>query len=55
MVRDAAVSLPLPVLLTALAENLKTGAVKDSLMALKALEALRCLIAGVGADAALAV
>ncbi|MFJ6785758.1 hypothetical protein [Streptomyces yangpuensis] len=42
-------------LLNALLENLETAAVKDTLVALKALADLRYLIAGVGADAALAV
>ncbi|MFE6906773.1 hypothetical protein [Streptomyces erythrochromogenes] len=57
VVRDAAVPLPEPLtaLLTALTENLETAAVKDPLVALKALADLRYLIAGVGADAALAV
>ncbi|WP_405427900.1 hypothetical protein [Streptomyces erythrochromogenes] len=53
VVRAAAVPLPEP--LTALMENLETAAVKDPLVALKALADLRYLIAGVGADAALAV
>ncbi|MEU5069172.1 hypothetical protein AB0G95_34595 [Streptomyces virginiae] len=57
VVRDAAVPLPEPLtaLLTALMENLETAAVKDPLVALKALADLRYVIAGVGADAALAV
>ncbi|MFJ3519870.1 hypothetical protein [Streptomyces sp. NPDC090131] len=57
VVRDAAVPLPDPLiaLLTALKESLETTAVKDPLVALKALADLRYLIAGVGADAALAV
>ncbi|MFF3727742.1 hypothetical protein ACFYYM_35855 [Streptomyces erythrochromogenes] len=57
VVRDAAVPLPGPLtaLLTALTENLETAAVKDPLVALKALADLRYLIAGVGADAACAV
>ncbi|MFJ2597384.1 hypothetical protein [Streptomyces erythrochromogenes] len=57
VVRDAAVPLPEPltVLLTALTETLETAAVKDPLVALKALVALGHLIAEVGADAALAV
>lgn len=57
VVRDAAVPLPEPltVLLNALLENLETAAVKDPLVALKALADLRYIMAGVGADAALAV
>ncbi|MFF3089993.1 hypothetical protein ACFVRB_33895 [Streptomyces nojiriensis] len=57
VVRDTAVPLPEPLmaLLTALKEDLATAAVKDPLVALKALADLRYLIAGVGADAALAV
>ncbi|MFD7785482.1 hypothetical protein ACFV4Q_20675 [Streptomyces nojiriensis] len=46
---------PLTVLLTALTENLETAAVKDPLVALKALADPRYLIAEVGADAALPV
>ncbi|WP_079408532.1 hypothetical protein [Streptomyces sp. 3211] len=57
VVRDAAVPLPDPLiaLLTDLKESLETTAVKDPLVALKALADLRYLVAGVGADAALAV
>ncbi|MFJ2598935.1 hypothetical protein [Streptomyces erythrochromogenes] len=57
MVRDAAVPLPEPLtaLLNALLENLETAAVKDPLVALKALADLRYIMAGVGADATLAV
>ncbi len=46
---------PLTVLLTALTENLETAAVKDPLVALKAISLLGYLISEVGADAALAV
>ncbi|MFK0016232.1 hypothetical protein [Streptomyces sp. NPDC091027] len=57
VVRDAAVPLPEPLtmLQNALLENLETAAVKDPLVALKALADLRYIMAGVGADAALAV
>ncbi|MGW7452981.1 hypothetical protein [Streptomyces sp. NPDC054787] len=57
VVRGAAVPLPEPLttLLTALMESLETAAVKDPLVALKALADLRYLIAEVGAGAALAV
>ncbi|MFG2234920.1 hypothetical protein ACGFNX_33850 [Streptomyces sp. NPDC048723] len=57
VVRDAAVPLPDPLiaLLTDLKESLETTAVKDPLVALKALADVKYLIAGVGADAALAV
>ncbi|MFI1286451.1 hypothetical protein ACH4U5_37805 [Streptomyces sp. NPDC020858] len=57
VVRDTAVPLPEPLtaLLTAPKKDLETAAVKDPLVALTALADLRYLIAGVGADAALAV
>ncbi|WP_053712956.1 hypothetical protein [Streptomyces sp. XY413] len=57
VVRDASVPIPdsLTALLTSLQEDLETAAVKEPLVALKALADLRYLIAAVGADAALAV